>query len=196
MSEEMKENENAADEKKDAAEEKSGANPDAERAEESAVPRTEVDKLYREMKRWKERARAAEARLEAAPDKDKRIAELEGMVGKIRIDEQLRAAAAKRRAVDPAEIAGLLRAKVTLSKDLEPAILGENGEPRMSSSGEPLKIGDLVGEYLSAHPHHVKSTGLSGAGTVPRAARPETMGEKILRAKDMEELEGIIVKGS
>ena len=196
MSEEMKEKENAADGVVNAADEKSGANPDEERAADEAVPRAEVDKLYREMKRWKERARAAEARLEAAPDKDKRIAELTEAVGKIRIDDALRTAAVEKRAVDPVEIAGLLRAKVTLSKGLEPAILGEDGKPRLSSGGEPMTISDLVGEYLEAHPHHVKATGVNGAGTVPRTARPETMGEKIHRAKDMEELEGIVTKGA
>jgi hypothetical protein len=156
------------------------------------VPRAEVDKLYCEMKRWKEKCRKAESGLEGAGAKDAEIERLTGTLSKLKVDGALVAAAREKRAIDPEEVAALLKAQVRLSDELEPTVVEADGTQRFGAEAEPMTIGELVGEYLAAHPHHVKPTGTTGGGTSARTEGTEGAAERIAKAATFEELEGII----
>lgn len=160
-----------------------------------SVPREEVDKLYREMKRWKERCRKAEGDLAEAAKRETVIDDLTAEVRRLKVSGALRAEAERLRAIDPDEIAGLLEKDVALGDDLEPVIKAADAGEEKDSDGREVGIGEYVAAYLAAHPHHVRPAETSGGGTAPRAEGPESLGERLSEASTFDELSKIIEAG-
>ncbi|TET36703.1 MAG: hypothetical protein E3J72_08070 [Planctomycetota bacterium] len=188
----------------DAAEEKpedsnaSSAAADAADSSEEKISRSVVNNLYREMKRWKEKCRQAEARANSEK-KRRRESEAEadrvrGIISGVRVDESLRGAAEKHGAIDPAQIAEFLHGQVTLDEQLEPIVTAKNGSPRLDPDGEPFTLDALVHEFLSEYPHHAKAREAGGAGSTGSNGTPPDLMTRIRSAGSEAELKRLIAE--
>ena len=101
---------------------------------------------------------------ETVSKKDAEISKLVSELQKIRIDEQLVNTASSLKAINPNEVKALLRNNVKLSDSGEVEVVSENGTPRYNEKGDPMKVSELVAEYLNNNPHHLSATP-SGAGS-------------------------------
>jgi hypothetical protein len=78
-----------------------------------------------------------------------------------RISNQIIAAAAKHRAIDPQDIVTLLRHRVRLDDKYAAQVLDEQGEPWFVA-GKPAGIDRLVEEFLAKRPQYVQPSGAQG----------------------------------
>jgi hypothetical protein len=78
-----------------------------------------------------------------------------------RISNQIIAAAAKHRAIDPQDIVTLLRHRVRLDDKYAAQVLDDHGEPWFVG-GKPASIDRLVEEFLAKRPQYVQPTGTTG----------------------------------
>ncbi|MHC4660197.1 MAG: hypothetical protein ACYS8W_00785 [Planctomycetota bacterium] len=197
-SEEKDRTQNAPAEEKstDADNEKPEA-ADAAPESEEKISRSVVNNIYREMKRWKEKCRQAEARANSEKKK-RRETEAEadkvrGIVRRARINDALKASANNHGAIDCAQVAEFLNGSVALDENLEPVVVDENGSPRANGS-KPLTLDSLVHEFLSKYPHHVKPADAAGAGSEGSSGSPADMITRIRAAKTESELKKILAE--
>lgn len=75
------------------------------------------------------------------------------------IDNALLAAAAKSNAIDPGDVAALLRGRVKLSEDLDGVVVYDaNGVPAYAPGGAEMTVEQLVQSFLATKPHLVRAT--------------------------------------
>ncbi len=102
-----------------------------------------------------------------------RVAELEGETRRLRaaladtrVDRELVWAAASQHAINPAQVAQLLRDRVRLDRSLDPIVVNANGDRAYDAYGRPVTVADAVRTFLEANPHLVRpSTTLAGGGS-------------------------------
>jgi hypothetical protein len=98
---------------------------------------------------------------------EKKDAEISGYKAKLQstlVDGALTTAASRNNAVDTAQVSSLLKGNTRLSDDGTVEVLDANGTPRYNDSGDLLSVDEMVTEFLTANPHHVRaSTGGSGS---------------------------------
>ena len=82
----------------------------------------------------------------------------------IKVDGTLLNEASNQRAVNPQQVVSLLKGNLKLNEAGGVDVVDTNGQVRYDDNGEPLKVSNLVNEFLSANPHFV-SAGPSGSGT-------------------------------
>lgn len=102
--------------------------------------------------------------------KDTTIQQLQNELKAIKVDGNLLGAASSRKAVNPQQVARLLKDNIRLSAAGEVEIVDESGSVRYNDQGSHMTIDDLVGEFLSANPHFVNA-GPQGMGSQSSIAK-------------------------
>ena len=92
---------------------------------------------------------------ELASKKDEEIKKRDAMIEEYKVNTPLLNAAAQHKSVNPQQVQALLRNQVRLGENGEAEVLDSNGAVRYDDSGNPLKVEDLVNEFLTANPHFV-----------------------------------------
>lgn len=96
---------------------------------------------------------------------DAQLEALKNQLHKEKVDGSLLKIAGSRNAVNPEQVASLLRNNVKLSDDGEVYVLNENGEIAYDTdSATPLGVDKLVNSFLDANPHFLRA-GPSGSGS-------------------------------
>jgi len=94
-----------------------------------------------------------------------KISSLTSELTKIKVDGALINAASTKRAVNPEQVARLVRENVKMSETGEVEVIDpKTGQTRYTDNGDPLTIDGLVGEFLQTNPHFV-SAGQPGGGS-------------------------------
>jgi len=94
-----------------------------------------------------------------------KISSLTSELAKIKVDGALINAASTKRAINPEQVAQLVRGSVKMSETGEVEVVDpKTGQTRYTDNGDPLTIDGLVGEFLQNSPHFV-SAGQPGGGT-------------------------------
>ena len=96
------------------------------------------------------------------------------------VDGAILGAASNNNAVDPKQVSALLKAQARLADDGTVEVLDNNGTPRYNDSGELLTVNEMVNEFLTANPHHVRAS-KGGTGSQGNAGgstlKPQSMGD-------------------
>jgi len=94
-----------------------------------------------------------------------KISTLTSELTKIKVDGALISAASTKRAVNPDQVARLVRESVKMSDTGEVEVIDpKTGQTRYTDNGDPLTIDGLVNEFLTTNPHFV-SAGQPGGGS-------------------------------
>ena len=102
---------------------------------------------------------------ESAEKFNSKITTLTSELTKIKVDGALINAASTKRAVNPDQVARLVRENVKMLETGEVEIIDpKTGQTRYTENGDPLTVDGLVSEFLNTNPHFV-SAGQPGGGT-------------------------------
>jgi len=94
-----------------------------------------------------------------------KISSLTSELTKIKVDGALINAASTKKAVNPDQVARLVRDNVKMSETGEVEVIDpKTGQTRYTDNGDPLTIDGLVTEFLTTNPHFV-SAGQPGGGS-------------------------------
>jgi len=85
-------------------------------------------------------------------------ARLRAALAEARIEQELVWAAEHEDAVNPAQVAKLMKDQVRLDKELQPMIVDANGDWVADAHGLPVTVGDAVRAFLEENPHLVMPT--------------------------------------
>lgn len=103
---------------------------------------------------------------ERIPELESEITRLRGVLAETRVDRELVWAAASQHAINPAQVAHLMKDRVRLDNDLEPVVMNAQGDRLFDRYGRPVAVADAVGTFLEENPHMVRpSTALAGGGS-------------------------------
>ena len=122
------------------------------------------DKEAAEIERQKSRGDFDTLLKSTVEKKDLEIQNYKSKLQTTLVDGALISSASQNNAVDPEQVSALLRHNLRLSEDGIVEVFDSNGTPRYNDSGNLLSTGELVAEFLTANPHHVRaSQGGSGS---------------------------------
>jgi len=93
-----------------------------------------------------------------------KIQQYESELHSIKVDGTLLNEASSQKAVNPQQVVSLLKGNLKLNEAGGVDVVDANGQVRYDDNGNPLKVSNLVNEFLTANPHFV-SAGPSGSGT-------------------------------
>jgi hypothetical protein len=94
-----------------------------------------------------------------------KVATLTSELTKIKVDGALISAASTKRAVNPDQVARLVRDSVKMLESGEVEVIDpKTGQTRYTENGDPLTVDGLVSEFLNTNPHFV-SAGQPGGGS-------------------------------
>lgn len=102
--------------------------------------------------------------------KDTTIQQLQNELKAIKVDGSLLTAASSRKAVNPQQVARLLKDNIRLNANGEVEIVDESGVVRYNDQGVHMTVEDLVSEFLTTNPHFVNA-GPQGTGTQSNIAK-------------------------
>ena len=117
-----------------------------------------------EIEREKERGNFEEVLKKTVSKKDEQINMMQQRLSEIQIDGSLLGAASSMNAVNPNQVVQLVKGSTRLAEDGSVEIVDDKGTIRYTDSGEPMKVTDLMAEFLTANPHFVKAS-TSGVGS-------------------------------
>lgn len=122
------------------------------------------DKEDAEVERQKSRGEFDTLLKSTVEKKDLEIQSYKSKLQSTLLDGALLSSASQYNAVNPEQVSALLRQNLRLSEDGNVEVLDSKGTPRYNDSGILLSTGELVSEFLTANPHHVRaSQGGSGS---------------------------------
>ena len=90
--------------------------------------------------------------------KDQEIMAYKSKLEQTLVDGSLLSAASKNNAVDATQVSQLLKGRVRLAEDGNVEVLDTEGLLRYNGQGSLLSVDELVSEFLTANPHHVRAT--------------------------------------
>lgn len=96
------------------------------------------------------------------------VEELKGEIEKLRQEKKtstLLRSIARHNVVDAEEVADLLRDKIRLDDYGNCTVVGDAGSTVINNTGSPMGVEEFVATWLSERPHHLRSSGSSGAGS-------------------------------
>jgi hypothetical protein len=93
-----------------------------------------------------------------------KIQQYESELHSIKIDGALLNEASAAKAVNPQQVVSLLKSQLKLNEAGAVDVVDQNGQVRYDDQGNPIKVSQLVNEFLSASPHFVQA-GPNGSGT-------------------------------
>tara|TARA_X000000950_G_scaffold112882_2_gene142071 strand:+ start:531 stop:1232 length:702 start_codon:yes stop_codon:yes gene_type:complete len=107
------------------------------------------------------------------------IDNLLNQVKTIKVDGSLLDAASKHKAVNPGQVATLIKDQVKMNEAGDVEIVDpKSGQVRYKDDGNHFTVSDLVGEFLTANPHFVSATP-SGSGSQSKIGDVAGSGEKV-----------------
>jgi hypothetical protein len=101
---------------------------------------------------------------ETAEKKDQDISQLRSQLNSVKVDGALLNSASKHKAINPEQVVRLVKEKVRLNDAGDVEVIGDNGTPRYTESGELMGVDQYVNEFLSQNTHFVQA-GPSGSGS-------------------------------
>jgi hypothetical protein len=101
---------------------------------------------------------------EQAEKFNSKIQKYESELHSIKIDGALLNEASAAKAVNPQQVVSLLKSQLKLNEAGAVDVVDQNGQVRYDDQGNPIKVSQLVNEFLSASPHFVQA-GPNGSGT-------------------------------
>lgn len=102
--------------------------------------------------------------------KDQAIEQLQNELKAIKVDGNLLGAASSKKAINPQQVARLLKDQIRLSTTGEVEVLDDNGTVRYNDQGNVMSVEELVGEFLNNNPHFV-TAGPQGTGSTSSVAK-------------------------
>lgn len=96
--------------------------------------------------------------------KDTTIQQLQNELRAIKVDGSLLNAASANKAVNPQQVARLLKDQIRLGDNGVVEVLDDSGSVRYNDQGAAMTVEELVGEFLTSNPHFV-TAGPSGTGS-------------------------------
>ena len=127
-----------------------------------------IDREQATIERQKEKGEFESILKQTVEKKDMEISQYKQRLESTLIDGSLLSAASKYNAVEPNQVAQLLRSSLKLADDGSVEILDSNGTVRYNEKADPLSVDEVVGDFLTANPHFVRAAP-SGAGTLGNA---------------------------
>jgi len=120
---------------------------------------------------------------EQKTDFDSRLNSVKSKLHSVQVDGAILTAAGVRNAVNPSQVAMLLKDRVTLTDEGEVHVLNDKGEVMYDkNTASPLTVESLVNDFLDASPHFLRA-GPSGSGSVG------TVGESTTNQVDISNLD-------
>jgi hypothetical protein len=101
---------------------------------------------------------------ETAEKKDQDIQQLRSQLNSVKVDGALLNSASRHKAINPDQVVRLVKDKVRLNDAGDVEVIGDNGTPRYTDSGELMTVDAYVNEFLSQNTHFVQA-GPSGSGS-------------------------------
>ena len=116
-------------------------------------------------------------------DFDSKLSSVKSKLHSVQVDGALLKAAGGRNAVNPEQVATLLRNRVALNDEGDVNVLNDNGEIMYdNNTAAPLTVETLVNDFLDASPHFLRA-GPSGSGSIG------TVGESTTNEVDISKLD-------
>ena len=94
---------------------------------------------------------------ELAQRKDAEIQKRDKIIESFRVETPIMDAAARYRAVNPAQVKALVRDRVRLNNEGDVEVMDDKGAVRYDDSGKPLSVDSFVQSWLQANPHFVSA---------------------------------------
>jgi hypothetical protein len=116
------------------------------------------EKEAAEIERQKEKGEFEAILKKTVEKKDAEIQSYRNKLHSTLVEGQLLAEANRNNAVSAEQVSSLLRNNLRLAEDGHVEVLDANGSPRYNDAGDPLSVGELVSEFLTANPHFVRAT--------------------------------------
>lgn len=144
-------------------------------AEVTANSKSEADKYKAETGKMKSDYDALKASKGGVDDKavTERIAAIEGQLKQAReaaAKGKLESIAAKMNAVNPEQVAVLIRQHMKTDDNGNLTVVNADGLPRLNAANKPMTEDELFKEFLDGNPHLVKASGSAGAGSTGSTA--------------------------
>jgi hypothetical protein len=111
-----------------------------------------------ELERQKERGEFDAILKKTVEKKDMEIQSYKSKLQQTLVDGALLGAASNNNAVNPNQVAQLLKANTRLADNGNVEVLDDNGSPRYNDSGDLLSVNEAVTEFLTVNPHMVKAS--------------------------------------
>ena len=151
-----------------------GGNPD--KVVFSPEQQSRVQKLIDEAyaKAYAKAIKTSVAKEEKTEDKkdttlpDAKLKTLESQVSALREEKKgntLLKAIVRHNVIDAEEISALLKGYVRLNDDNSFTVLNELGAERLNANAAAMTVDELVADWLSKRPHHLRASGTTGAGS-------------------------------
>lgn len=121
---------------------------------------------------------------EQAEKFNSRISQYETELHNIKVDGALLSEASNARAVNPQQVASLLKGHLKLNEMGSVDVVDDKGQVRYDDNGNPLKPGDLVKTFLAENPHFVQA-GPNGSGTGQGMGRQDPVVDNDISKLDM-----------
>lgn len=102
----------------------------------------------------------------------------------IKVDGTLLSEASNAKAINPTQVSKLLKGNLKLNEAGVVDVVDDNGNVRYNENGDPLKVSDLVNEFLTANPHF-KAPTPRGSGTGSGVGEQKDLVETDISKLDM-----------
>ena len=120
------------------------------------------------VERMKERGDFDSILKKTVETKDLEIQNYKSKLQETLVDGAIVGAAGSSNAVNPEQVALLLKRSARLSEDGAVEVLDANGLPRYNGKGDLLTVSEMVSEFLTVNPHFVRASG-GGTGSMGNA---------------------------
>ena len=117
----------------------------------------------RKIEEQKKRGEFEKILKDTAEKKDSEINQLRTQLNSVKIDGAILNAASKYRAVNPDQVAKLVKDHVKLNDAGEVEVWGENNAPKYNDKGELQSVDEYIKDFLETN-SHFRSAGPSGSG--------------------------------
>ncbi len=111
-----------------------------------------------ELERQKERGEFYAILKKTVETKDVEIQSYKTKLQQTLVDGAILGAASNNNAVNPNQVAQLLKSNTRLADNGNVEVLDDNGSPRYNDSGDLLSVNEMVTEFLTVNPHMVKAS--------------------------------------
>lgn len=121
---------------------------------------------------------------EQAEKFNSKIQTYESELHSIKVDGTLLSEASNAKAINPTQVSKLLKGNLKLNEAGVVDVVDDNGNVRYNENGDPLKVSDLVNEFLTANPHF-RSPTPRGSGTGSGVGEQKDLVETDISKLDM-----------
>lgn len=140
-----------------------------------------------ELERQKERGEFDAILKKTVEKKDMEIQSYKTKLQQTLVDGAILGAASNNNAVNPNQVAQLLKGNTRLADNGNVEVLDDNGSPRYNDSGDLLSVNEMVTEFLTVNPHMVKASqgGVGSQGnTGGSTQKPQSVADMVANWSD------------